>query len=248
MAAQQQWLVDMKRALKSTPVLGPLLRRTAALFTASPAFDSSQAYWEARYRRGQNSGAGSYGRLAAYKADYLNQLVVDLGINSIVELGCGDGAQLALAKYPQYVGLDISPASIAMCQQRFADDPSKTFLSILDPKASTCYSDCAMSLDVIYHLVEDGVFDSYMRLLVSLAQRYVVVYSCDFDGPGPAPHVRHRNYSAWLAANAPDWRLVRSQANIYPYDAGRPDDTSWADFHVYARGAPIPGDAEPVPR
>ena len=227
----------MLRPSSSTPVLGRLLRRIATRFAPTRVFASSQAYWDARYQRGQNSGAGSYGRLAVFKADYLNQLVIDLGIKSIVELGCGDGAQLQLARYPRYVGLDVSNAAVELCRALFAADSSKIFLPTSDPSATTCYADCAISLDVIYHLVEDAVFDAYMRLLLSLAQRYIVIYSSDFDGPGPAPHVRHRNYSAWLARSAADWQLIQTKDNIYPYDARRPEDTSWATFHVYARTA-----------
>jgi hypothetical protein len=57
---------------------------------------SSAAYWEARYRAGGHSGAGSRGRLAAFKADFLNALIRDNAIASAIEFGCGDGGQLAL--------------------------------------------------------------------------------------------------------------------------------------------------------
>ena len=55
-------------------------------------FDSG-AYWSARYRRGETSGSGSYGENAKYKADFLNGFVQENGINSVIEFGCGDGAQ-----------------------------------------------------------------------------------------------------------------------------------------------------------
>ena len=48
-------------------------------------FRGSAAYWDARYRAGGNSGAGSYGRLAAFKAEVLNEFVRRRGIRSIVE-------------------------------------------------------------------------------------------------------------------------------------------------------------------
>ena len=73
------------------------------------AFQSS-AYWQERYRQGSNSGPGSYGRLALFKAEIVNRFVRDHNIADIIEFGSGDGAQLTLADYPRYVGVDVSPA------------------------------------------------------------------------------------------------------------------------------------------
>ena len=76
-------------------------------------FEGSQEYWERRYAGGGTSGAGSAGRLAAFKAQFLNDFVRAHDVTSVVEFGCGDGNQLALAAYPRYLGLDVSPASLA---------------------------------------------------------------------------------------------------------------------------------------
>jgi hypothetical protein len=42
--------------------------------------------------------------------------------------------------------------------------------------------DLELSLDVIYHLVEDEVFDAYMRSLFAHAGRFVVIYSSNKVG------------------------------------------------------------------
>src|SRR5690349_10767553 len=63
-------------------------------------YRSTSNYWESRYARGGNSGPGSYGRLAAWKAEFLNDFVRDNEVKSVVELGCGDGNQLRLMRYP----------------------------------------------------------------------------------------------------------------------------------------------------
>ena len=70
-------------------------------------FPGSQAYWEQHYRSGGDSGPGSRGVLAQYKAEFVNAFVERHDIESVAELGCGDGSQLALARYPAYVGLDV---------------------------------------------------------------------------------------------------------------------------------------------
>ena len=70
-------------------------------------FDSKK-YWQERYVKGGNSGAGSYGEFASYKANVINNFVRDNNVETVLELGCGDGNQLALFDIPVYVGQDIS--------------------------------------------------------------------------------------------------------------------------------------------
>ena len=76
---------------------------------------SVRAYWELNYEQGGNSGPGS-GDLGQGKAEFLNDFVRDCNVESVIEFGCGDGHQLSLAKYPHYVGLDVSRAAIRMCR------------------------------------------------------------------------------------------------------------------------------------
>lgn len=64
---------------------------------------------ESRYRLGLTSGSGSEVELASYKAGIVNNFVRERPVRRAVEFGCGDGQQLALAVYPQYLGLDVSP-------------------------------------------------------------------------------------------------------------------------------------------
>jgi hypothetical protein len=201
------------------------------------AFSDSRSYWELRYARGGNSGAGSLGCLAEFKARILNDFVREHSIASIVEFGCGDGHQLSLADYPQYLGVDVSAAAIERCLKQFAHDPRKTFLlagASNDPSASL-KGDLTLSLDVIYHIVEDDVFRRYMAQLFDAARRYVIVYSSNFDSVPPVPHVRHRKFTTWVDAYRPAWRLVRHVPNEFPFDPRRSDETSWADFFVFAQ-------------
>ena len=56
--------------------------------------ENSMDYWNERYSSGGNSGTGSYGELAFYKADFINKFIDANQILSVVEFGCGDGNQL----------------------------------------------------------------------------------------------------------------------------------------------------------
>ena len=64
-------------------------------------FDSKK-YWEKRYLKGGDSGDGSYGKLAEFKAKVINRFVKENEIKTIIEWGCGDGNQLTYMNYPNY--------------------------------------------------------------------------------------------------------------------------------------------------
>jgi SAM-dependent methyltransferase len=207
-----------------------VIRDTLATFRQRLLFRDSTRYWERRYRAGGTSGAGSYGAQARYKADFLNALVLEEDAASVVELGCGDGNQLSLARYPRYLGLDVSETAVRACIERFADDPTKSFAlyhpGLFADPAGFVRADIGLSLDVIYHLIEDDAFDRYMRDLFRSATRLVVIYATDADGRRRAAHVRHRTFSDWVGGNAPGRKLARRAGTA------RPDHQ---DFFVFAR-------------
>jgi SAM-dependent methyltransferase len=194
------------------------------------AFSSSD-YWERRYRAGGHSGAGSCGHLAAFKAGVVNGFVADNTIADVLDLGCGDGQLLSLLQAPGYIGVDVSPAALAACVTRF---PQHRFVAF-DALDTSLRADLVLSIDVIFHLVEDSVFASYMHALFAHARRYVLVYSSNLDSDWASPHVRHRRFTEYVAACRPEWRLLAHLPNCYPFDPSRPDATSFSDFFVYGR-------------
>src|SRR5579871_871877 len=121
-------LTDLARR---TPIAGPLLRRIVQE-VRNRGFEGSAAYWDSEYRTGGNSGPGSYGRLAEFKADVINAFVDRHSVGTVIEFGCGDGNQLSLAQYPNYVGVDVSPIAVAKCRGRFTADPTKRFCHLSD--------------------------------------------------------------------------------------------------------------------
>jgi len=207
----------------------------ALLKGSRSSFQGSAEYWERRYSSRGNSGSGSYGRLATFKADFINQLVISENIDSVIDFGCGDGNQLSLANYPNYVGFDVSRQSLKTCGKKFAKDPSKTFLhsSEFDKQRA----DLSLSLDVIYHLVEDSVYEKYMTDLFKSSKRFVVIYSSNYndDSYEEGSHERHRNFSRWIEQNVQEFKLVGRTPNKYPYSLENPNETSLADFYVYKK-------------
>lgn len=223
----------MKELIKKTPILGSLAQRLNREWHRR-RFRGSADYWENRYASGDTSGAGSYSKFAHFKAEILNAFVQEHHIQSVMEWGSGDGNQAALFTFPHYTGYDISETAVALCRTRYKNDPTKEFYLVSDYSGNP--AEMAMSLDVIYHLVEDTVFDAYMRQLFDSASRYVIVYASNTDEQGAqqAPHVRHRHFTRWVEQQRPDWRLAQHIPNRYPYN-GDYTQTSFADFYIFEK-------------
>lgn len=187
------------------------------------------SYWETRYAQGGNSGDGSYGKLAEFKSRILNFFVHSNNVSSVIEFGCGDGNQLITTNYPHYIGLDIAPSAIKICQRLFEDDKNKEFYlyepDFFNTGSDKYQADLGLSLDVIYHLVDDGVFQQYMLHLFDSAKRFVVIYSSNFDDFS-ASHLRHRKFTDWISENTKGWDLIEYIPNQYP-------DKSSAHFFIY---------------
>lgn len=222
----------IKRMIIGTPV-EPIVRKIIS--KPKIVFDNSPNYWEQRYSSKGNSGAGSYGKLAKFKSSVINKFVTENKINSVVEFGCGDGNQLTLAKYPSYIGIDVSKTAIKLCKEKFSKDATKSFFTAAD--AHDVNAELSMSLDVIYHLIEDEIYNDYMTKLFNSSKLYVCVYSSNYDDrfAQRAAHVRHREFTRWVQQNAPDFQLICEVKNIYPYDANDPTNTSLANFFFFKR-------------
>ena len=194
-------------------------------------FPGSAEYWERRYRSGGNSGDGSYGGLAEFKAETINAFVAENSIDTVVELGCGDGNQLGLMDVPQYTGYDISKTAVEMCAKMYAGDVSKNFIHYLpDQYDGGAKAQLSLSLDIIFHLVEDEVFETYMHHLFQLASDWVIVYSSNSEDPevDGIEHCRNRKFVDWIEANIVGWELVDKIENRYP-------ERSISDFYFYKK-------------
>ncbi|MBL4542111.1 MAG: class I SAM-dependent methyltransferase [Rhodobacteraceae bacterium] len=195
---------------------------------------SSADYWERRYAGGGNSGAGSCGRLADFKATFLNRFFANNDVQSVLEFGCGDGNQLDLLEIERYTGFDISPTVVAQCRERFADKEAFQFLSPEDARDLGLH-DLTLSLDVLFHLIEPQVFADYIAQLFAHSTRHVVIYSSNFDSPWPSAHVLHRNVRKFIQDNVPHWHLNAIIPNAYPYRGDDVDNTSFCDFLIYSK-------------
>lgn len=196
-------------------------------------FSGSKDYWEQRYLNGGNSGAGSYNKLGDWKACNINKILEKLKPSSIVEWGCGDGNLIGKIQYPDYLGLDVSKKAVEICLGKYGKEVNRNFSLISEYDNTKC--DLAVSLDVIYHLVEDNVFASYMTELFDSSVKYVVVYSSDIDKyDDTVKHVRHRKFTEWVGINKPEWTIIEEIENEFPYN-GSNNSGSISNFYIYKK-------------
>jgi cyclopropane fatty-acyl-phospholipid synthase-like methyltransferase len=223
---------SIKRLVRRSPRLTRALGKAYSML--SGPFPGSEDYWVKRYAKGGNSGPGSYSELAKFKARVLNAFVVEKNIASVMEFGCGDGNQLELAQYPSYVGFDVSPVAVDMCRKRFASDKTKRFSLLSDYTGEQV--DMAMSLDVIYHLVEVSVYEAHLRTVFGAATRFVVIYSTNRDAPDDAglPHVRHRRFTDFVDRELSGWKLLRNEKQPREY-SGDITESSLAEFYLFEK-------------
>lgn len=221
----------IKKFIKKIPLLNRIAISLLRIWL-NISFPGSKKYWEKRYSSGGNSGPGSYGKFAEFKAEIINSFVRDNKIKSIIEFGCGDGNQLSLFDFPNYRGLDVSKTAINLCRERFNNDKTKSFF-FYNPKSfkenSEFKVELALSLDVIFHLIEDEIFESYMRHLFSSSMKFVIIYSSNMDiKRREIDHVRHRRFTDWIKTNLPEWELMKRIKNRYP-------DETPTDFFIFKK-------------
>jgi hypothetical protein len=225
----------MKDIIKKIPVINRIARRVySTLIYPLEPFPGSEEYWKHRYKSGGTSGAGSQNALAEFKAEVLNNFISEFKINTVIEYGCGDGSQLKLAEYPLYIGFEISEDAIESCKKLFSGDSSKSFKLMSEYEGEL--AQITISLDVIYHLVEEDVFSAYMERLLGSSLRFVIIYSSDTDvnRKNQAHHIKNRKFSEWIGKTHQEWKLIRHIPNRFPFK----DDVineSWSEFYIYEK-------------
>jgi len=225
----------VKEIIKKLPVIGPVAAKIFRRLAGDRPYTPSGEYWEERYKTGGNSGAGSYNHFAEFKGEIINKFVSENSIETVIEFGCGDGNQLNYFQFHSYIGYDVSQTVISICAELFKNDSAKQFRvmkSFGEERA-----DLTLSLDVIFHLIEEEVYLDYMRKLFFSSNKFVIVYSSnsgEHENPPVAPHIKHRRFTDWVESYAPDFKMIKHIPNKYPFD-GDGIRTTFSDFYIFQK-------------
>jgi hypothetical protein len=175
-------------------------------------------YWDNRYNSNGNSGFGSTGVLAEYKARIINDFVKHNQVNTVIEFGCGDGLQLESSSYPRYLGLDVAKSSIKLCQNKFYNDLTKSFM-LYTPQYFTNHgylsADLIICLDVLYHIIDENDFRKTLIDIFNAAQKYVILYANLKPQPSSSMHIIYRDISKYLE-KFPDFQVDQVVEQEYP--------------------------------
>lgn len=113
--------------------------------------------------------------MALFKASIINNFVSKNDINTFIECGSGDHNQLSSANYKKYIGFDASKTAIKIFQNKFKYEMTKTFIYISDNFTNNRKVDLLISRDILFHLIEDNVFNLYMQNLFNSSKKYICI-------------------------------------------------------------------------
>ncbi len=188
---------------------------------------NTKKIWKNRYQNGGNSGSGSYNELYIFKRDIINDIIKKNNIHSIIDFGCGDGNQIKEINTKNYIGIDIADTGIKICKMKYNNDITKKFYTYDEINNIKLQSDLTMSLDVLYHILEDELYFNYLKQLFSSSSNYVLIYSNNYNGH-IVGHMHTRKFTDDVEKKFPNWELREKINQIYP-------KKSSADFYLYKK-------------
>ncbi|MZQ81331.1 methyltransferase domain-containing protein [Paenibacillus sp. 5J-6] len=177
-------------------------------------------FWNQNYSLGGTSGSGSYGLLAEFKSQIINDMIQKHAITTVIEFGCGDGNQLQTMNYAHYLGLDVAQSSINLCKELYKDDRNKSFM-LYTPgyliNRGFFRADLVVCLDVLYHITDEQDFCSTLNDLFQSSNRWVVLYTKITTGlePQEVPTILDRDIMSYLAKHG-DYKITEIIQQRHP--------------------------------
>lgn len=214
---------------------------------------TTAGYWERRYRQGGSSGAGSRGETLSQKIGFAHIIHSDVrkeGGRGVLDLGCGDGrfaegfVEFSLGEQKDFDGyraVDISPKALEIaeefCRLRLPSEAVDRYMSFElfrpdrpEQPISPGVFGLGLSLEVIFHILEDDIYDLYMSTLFDRCRTVLIQTAAD---PGPVrtagSHIVWRDTQKWVQDNRPEALCIHH----IPRPFG---ERSFSDFFVYRTG------------
>lgn len=128
-----------------------------------PPLQAEDEYWEMRYRKGGNSGAGSVGSIREWKWRVIEQYAGE--IDDVIDVGCGDLSFWKGRDCAKYFGLDASPTVIERDKR---ERPSWEFrVHRAEIPLEGIRARVVLCSDVLFHIMND---DDYKHILENICQ------------------------------------------------------------------------------
>ena len=143
---------------------------------------SSFDYWKTRYKSGQDSG-NRLDKYVTYKSDYLNALIKDNDLKSVLDFGHGDGTVASRLEVDEYVGLDIAGAELQqrVSQLSWAAKSKQLITTRFDDYETDKLFDVVICMDVLYHILkhEEAYLRATLAKIVQMSKQYIVIDAQD---------------------------------------------------------------------
>ena len=82
-------------------------------------------------------------------------------------------------------------------------------------------------MDVIFHLIENKVFKSYIEDIFKMSSMYVIIYSTNFSEKLDCFHQVNRQFTKYIDENVKKWKLIKYYKNALK------DENTMSDFYIY---------------
>lgn len=130
-------------------------------------------YWDNRYASGGNSGLGSIGKHKEWKWNTLNNNIEN--ITNIIDVGCGDLSFMDNHTIENYTGIDISNTIIEANKTKHPE--WKFICSSADKRISGLKGDVVFCHDVLFHIVDDEVYNNIILNLIEYSNKYISIFT-----------------------------------------------------------------------
>ena len=177
----------------------------------------SNSYWTKRYghfEKKKFKGASGNGRMnfrLKYKANVINTIIRKCEVKSVIDYGCGDGLLINLLTVDRYHGIEISQPLVDELLIRFKGQGNYQFGTKACDSGQNFF-DLALSIDVIFHLLEDDVYNTYLSQLFNGKSDFVLIKSSNHNeiGTGKNAHIRHRFFLDDVCSRFPQYELIET--------------------------------------
>ncbi|MBA3656282.1 MAG: class I SAM-dependent methyltransferase [Gemmatimonadaceae bacterium] len=136
--------------------------------------ESTQTYWNNRYKSGGCSGPGSVDQYRDWKWRVIDRYVSDAA-SEVVDVGCGDRAFWQGRNPIHYSGIDFSEIIIRRNREQWPDlnlicARGEEYQPGLSARVVIC-------MDVLFHVMDDAAYEMILRNITRYSKEWIFIYT-----------------------------------------------------------------------